>query len=234
MRQLFCTLILLLLPVFACGAVSSAVVDHQEMEQILVDYFQTCSEQLPRVELRLKSFVLPQSFKVPQGRIVHEIVPAKPGVIGSRRVTLITRVDGRTVGNHSVRVELEALAEIAVSTASLRRGQLLTRDDIELRYQDVSNVKRPIFAVADVVGKRLKRSVRLGDPLQEHQIEFPPLIKRGQRVVIEAKRGGLMLTAAGEARQDGRPGEAIRVMNSGSRKEVLCQVVAPGLVRVEF
>ena len=43
-----------------------------------------------------------------------------------------------------------------------------------------------------------------------------------------------MLTAAGEAKQDGRTGEAIRVMNSNSRKEILCQVVAPGLVKVEF
>ncbi len=80
----------------------------------------------------------------------------------------------------------------------------------------------------------MKRSIRLGDPLQRNQIEFPPVVKRGERVVIQAVGRGLTLTAAGEARQDGRSGESIRVMNSGSRKEVVCRVIAPGLVKVEF
>lgn len=60
------------------------------------------------------------------------------------------------------------------------------------------------------------------------------MIKRGDRVVIQAQRGGLTLTAAGEAKQDGMADETIRVMNLGSRKDVLCLVVEQGLVTVEF
>ena len=53
-------------------------------------------------------------------------------------------------------------------------------------------------------------------------------------MIIQVQKHGLMLTAAGEAKQDGLTGESIRVVNNGSRKEVICQVVAPGLVKVEF
>jgi len=240
MKYLLCLFLILSTPLMVYGAAGQAasktsqLIDQQEMEQILGDYLAEQSMLLPHVDLRFKSMTLPKAYQVPAGRINHQVVPAKPGAIGSRRMTLMTRVDGRIISNKSVRVELEALAEIAVITGSLRRGTILDSDDVELRYQDISRLKEPIFSAADVVGKRLKRSVRLGEPLQRNQVEFPPVIKRGERVVIQARSHGLMLTAAGEAKQDGRTGEAIKVMNSNSHKVVLCQVVAPGLVKVEF
>ena len=240
MRYLLCLFLVLSTPLMVYGATQQSaaktgqLIDQQEMKQILSDYLAEQSTLLPHVDLRFKSITLPKPYQLPAGRISHQVVPAKPGTIGSRRMTLMTRVNGRIISNQSVRVELEALAEVAVISGTLRRGAILDRDDVELRYQDITRLKAPIFSVEDVIGKRLKRSVRLGEPLQRNQIEFPPVIKRGERVVIQARSQGLMLTAAGEAKQDGRTGEAIRVMNSNSRKEVLCQVVAPGLVKVEF
>ncbi len=240
MKYLLCLFLILSTPLMVCGATrqsvakTSQLIDQREMEQIFGDYLVEQSMLLPHIELRFKSLALPNPYQVPAGRISHQVIPAKPGVIGSRRMTLMTRVDGRIISNQSVRVELEALAEVAVIAVTLRRGAILDSDDVELRYQDISRLKTPIFLVEDVIGKRLKRSVRLGEPLQRNQVEFPPVIKRGERVVIQARGQGLMLTAAGEAKQDGRTGEAIRVMNSNSRKEVLCLVVAPGLVKVEF
>ncbi|MDA3904168.1 MAG: flagellar basal body P-ring formation chaperone FlgA [Desulfuromusa sp.] len=240
MKYLLGLFLLLSTPLMAYGAAGQAVaktsqlIDQREMEQILGDYLAEQSMLLPHVDLRFKSMTLPKAYQVPAGRINHQVVPAKPGTIGSRRMTLMTRVDGRIISNKSVRVELEALAEIAIITGTLRRGTILDSDDVELRYQDISRLKEPIFSAADVIGKRLKRSVRLGEPLQRNQVEFPPVIKRGERVVIQARSHGFILTAAGEAKQDGRTGEAIKVMNSNSHKVVLCQVVAPGLVKVEF
>jgi len=240
MKYLLCLFLILSTPLMVYGATQqpaakiAQLIGQQEMEQILGDYLAEQSMLLPHVELRLKSLELPETYQVPAGRITHQVIPAKPGTIGSRRMTLMTRVDGRIISNQSVRVELEALAEVVVITGTLRRGTILDGGDVELRYQDITRLKAPIFSVKDVIGKRLKRSVRLGEPLQQKQVEFPPVIKRGERVVIQARSRGFMLTAAGEAKQDGRTGEAIRVMNSNSRKEILCQVVAPGLVKVEF
>ena len=240
MKLLFCLILILLVPFLVYGlppqtaAKPGQIIDQREMEQVLNDYLADKSASLPHVELRFKSMTLPDPYHVPQGRVDHQVIPAKTGVIGSRRMTLLTRVDDQIVSNQSMRVELEALAEIVISSTALRRGEILDPESIELRTQDISRVKDPIFSTEDIIGKRLKRSVRLGETLQEKQIEFPPVIKRGERVVIHAQSLGLTLSAAGEAKQDGRAGEAIRVMNSNSRKEVLCQVVAPGLVKVEF
>ena len=240
MKYFLCLLLILSAPFMVYGATgqsavkTSQLIDQREMEQILGDYLAEQSALLPHVDLRFKSMKLPGPYQVPAGRITHQVIPTKPGSMGSRRMTLMTRVDGQIISNQSIRVELEALAEIAVSSAALRRGEILDANNLELRYQDIGRLKDPIFTVEDVIGKRLKRSVRLGEPLQRQQVEFPPVIKRGERVVIQVQGRGLMLSAAGEAKQDGRTGEAIRVVNSNSRKEVMCQVVASGLVKVEL
>ena len=216
------------------GTATEQLISQQEIEQVLNDYLLDESARLPQVELRFAATTLPKPFKVPQGRIEHQVIPAKPGVIGSRRVTLLTRVDGRIASNLSIRVELEALAEILVAADNLRRGKVIGPEDINRQQQDISKLKQPLFAGDEILGKRLKRSLRLGQPLLRKQVEFPPLIKRGDRVVIQAHGAGLMLSAAGEAKQNGLLDETIRVMNTGSRKEILCRVVAPGLVMVEF
>jgi len=239
MKYLLSLFLILSTPLLLWGASTATteggqLIDQQEIRQVLNDYLAEQSQFLPHVDLRFKSLSLPKPYRVPDGQIIHQVIPAKPGVVGSHRVTLMTRVDGRIVNNQSVRVEIEALADVAVITGSLRRGTILNPEDVELRYQDISRLKAPIFSLDDLVGKRLKRSVRLGDPLKRDLVEFPPVIKRGEQVIIQARRRGFILTATGLAKQDGSAGEAIRVTNVTSRKEIVCQVVAPGLVRVEF
>lgn len=230
------TLVLLLFglhPVSA-GETAHVVIDHQEMQQILDDFLTEQSALLPQVELRLTAVQFPAPYKVPAGRIEHQLIAARPGVLGSRRISFMTRVNDQIVSNQSIRVEIEAMAEIAVAKESLRRGTRLTDNLIEMRYQDISRLSEPIFDGADAVGKIVKRTVRLGEPLQGQQLEYPPLVKRGERVVIEVQHAGMTLSAVGEARQDGREGESIRVINTGSSREVISRVVAPGLVRVEL
>jgi flagella basal body P-ring formation protein FlgA len=240
MKYLFGLFLILSTPLLAYGlsqqpaAESYQRVDHQAMEQILNDYLTEQSELLPHIDLRFKSIVFPEPYTVAKGRIDHQIIPAKPSIIGSQRVTLLTRVDGQISSNQSIRIEVEALADIVVCAGTLRRGEILDAANVELRYQDISRLKEPIFSLEEVVGKRLKRSVRLGEPLQKTQVEFPPVIKRGERVVIQVESQSLMLSAAGEAKQDGQIGETIQVMNTDSHKEILCQVVASGLVKVEL
>lgn len=235
MKTLLSLSLLVLLPALVWGQVAPThTVARAEMEQVLHRYLLQRSQQLPNVELRFKTMSLPKPFTVPAGNIVHDVIAAKSKLGGSQRLTMVTRVDGRTVSNRTMRVTVEAMAEVVVSSGSIRRGTLIGMENIELQYLNISRVKDPIFSADEVVGRMAKRSVRNGDVMQKNQVEFPPLIKRGERVVIRASGRGLTLTAAGEARQDGRPGQSIRVLNSNSSKEVLCKVIAPGLVAVEF
>jgi len=193
------------------------------------------SDVLPsNSRVSIRSLSLSRPLVLPVGVMETDILPSDPRIIGNTRFSLLVRVDGELVENLSIRAPLEILAPVVVAARDLQRGAVLSKQDLEYREQDISSLRNPVLDLELVEGKVLKRTLRSGAPLEMPQIEFPPLIARGEIVTIRAKRGALEITAQGEARQDGMLGDQIRVRNLSSKKEVLGVVVAPGLVEVEF
>jgi hypothetical protein len=64
--------------------------------------------------------------------------------------------------------------------------------------------------------------------------DAPPVVKTRDRVRLLAHVGPVNVVVAGEALQDGRMGQSIRVRNIDSNKIILGRVTGPGLVEVEY
>jgi len=238
------SLMLMLIAVLALTAVASegppgeraapAVVDAEAIRQYLDDFIRSRRDVLPQADIRFKKLELPAPFNLPPGKLEVEVIPADPQIVASRRFTMIFRVDGRVEKNLAIRAELEAIARVVVAAGDLGRGAILSARDLNVVEADLVGLRNPCFDPEELVGKKLRQTVRLGAPIDRTQVDFPPLIRRGQAVTIHLLQGRLLLTAIGEAQQDGREGETIRVRNNSSRKEVLCRVTSTGQVQVEF
>ncbi len=209
-------------------------IEPAEVQTVLEDYLHSAAAKMPGVDLRFEKLYLPPRFMVAVGKVEYQVIPANPQVIGSRSLTLITRVNGKVVANRNIRASIKASAQVVVTVTDMKRGKRLAASDLVLQQVDISHLEKPFFTIDQLLGKRLKQSLRSGQPLQRRQVEFPPLIKRGELVTIEVRGRGLRLTASGEARQNGELGETIRVRNSRSQRIVLCRVKASGLVSVGF
>lgn len=218
----------------ALGLEPGAEVGPAQLEQILQDFLAASRDRLPEAKIRIKSLQGPRPFALPAGKVSHEVIPASPDILSSRRFTILFRIDGRVVENLAVRAELEALAPVVVAAHDLGRGIELAESDLRVVELDLNGLRNPCLDSRELLGKKLKRPLRAGDAFDRTQVEFPPMIRRGEVVSIQVVSGSLRISAAGEARQDGREGETIRVRNSSSRKEILCRVIAPGLAQVEF
>jgi flagella basal body P-ring formation protein FlgA len=57
-------------------------------------------------------------------------------------------------------------------------------------------------------------------------------VSRGDPVIIEASRGGAVIRTEGTAREDGRIGDIIDVINNRSERQIRARVEGGGLVRV--
>jgi flagella basal body P-ring formation protein FlgA len=210
------------------------VVDAEAIRRHLDDFIRSRQGDLPQADIRFRKLELPAPFSLPPGKLEVEVIPADPQIVTSRRFTMIFRVDSRVEKNLALRAELEAIAPVVVAAGDLGRGAVLSARDLNVVATDLVGLRNPCFDPAELVGKKLRQSVRLGAPIVRTQIDFPPLVKRGEAVTINLLQGRLLLTANGEAQQDGREGETIRVRNNSSRKEVLCRVTSTGQVQVEF
>jgi flagella basal body P-ring formation protein FlgA len=211
----------------------SQEVDIAEIHDMLEDYLAENAGLLPQAEIRIRSLDV-RPLELPSGRLSYEIIPSDPSILNSRRFTFIFRVDDRVVENHSFRAEIEALAPVAVAAGDLRRGVTLGEHDINMVEMDLGQMRNPCLDPQELIGKQLKRSLRLGDAFDRRWIEEPALVHRGDRVSIVVRSGAMELTATGVAREDGAKNDVITIRNASSQKDILCRVAAPGIVQVEL
>ena len=66
--------------------------------------------------------------------------------------------------------------------------------------------------------------------LREGEVGPPRLVRRGRAVTMTYEREGLRITALGQAQDDGALGEAVRVVNADSRRQVQGVVAGPDRV----
>lgn len=205
-----------------------------DLEGMLGSYLESQRGRLPRAQIRFRDLRLPAEIIVPKGRLSHQVIPSNPDILSSSRFSLILRVDGTVVKNLTLSGRLEALAPVAVTLGDLRRGATLGPQDLNMVVTDIVSLREPCFDLNELVGKRLKRSVRAGVPLDRSTVDFPPMVARGQVVTISVQTASLTLTARGEAQQAGQRGDTIRVRNLTSNRDVRGRIVGPGQVLVEM
>ena len=210
------------------------VITKERMKQIVAEFIGRRLQSLPDAEIRFTSVRTPGNIILPTGKITYTVRPSKPTIIGSSSFNILFAVGGRTVKNCTVRGKLEALAPVATAAVNVRRGSIITPDQVEMIRQDISKLDAPYFSMDRVVGLQAKRTIRAGKPLDTMNVAPPPVIKKGEPVEIIASRGPLRISTKGIATMDGRPGDFIRVKNISSSKLVYCKVDAPGVVSVEF
>ncbi len=209
-------------------------ISREGLKQIIADFLQQNLGNIPDIELRFTSVRAPESIILPTGDIQHTVTPSKPGIIGSSSFSIIFQVDGKTVKNCTVRGKLEVIAEVATARVNMRRGNIITADQLKMTRLDISKFDKPYPAIDLVVGMQAKRTIRAGRVIDRQNVELPPIIKKGQPVKIVASRGSLQVSANGVAIMDGRLGDFIRVKNINSSKLIYCKVDSSGIVSVEF
>ena len=209
-------------------------VDQARIDRILQDYLKAQQDNLTSTTTSLEIVGRIAPFVLPQGKLQVDVIPSDPAIVNSNRFTLIFRIDGRVVKNLSVRVQMQAMAQLVVATTELRRGQIIGQGDLQLVEAEMARLREPCQDLDELIGKKVRRTIRAGEPIECYSIEFPPMVQRGELVTIVAAKGSLTISARGLAREDGKKGDVIKVRNTSSQKDVHCRVIAPGVVEVEF
>jgi len=144
-------------------------------------------------------------------------------------------VNGKPYKRVWATVTIEVLAEVVVTKKPLGRHKPITEDDITVLKMDLAKVPSDVITDPEVVlGKRTKRAIGSSTVLRANQVEFPPLVKRGDVVVIIAETQSFKITALGQVKKKGAIGDRIPVINFESKKVLYARVVDSNTVKVDF
>lgn len=180
--------------------------------------------------------VLPPDRRLRLGRCEKPLEPSFPvatRAMGS--VTVSVRCPGAKPWTVMVRATIQQFVDVVVAGHSLARNHVVGLDDIKMVKSDISHLAGGYFTSQDkVVGMVVKRPLRGGMVIGETMLMPPIVVKRGEKVVILAETGSILVRMSGVAVESGAVGKVIKVENLSSRQLIEAVVVSPGVVKVRM
>ena len=143
-------------------------------------------------------------------------------------------VDGALTRSVNVPVRVSQRVEVLVAARPVARHVLLGAEDVRTERREMVSGQDPLRDLGAIIGRRAIRGISPGEPMLAGMVELPPLVRRGEIVLVIAEGQGLRATALGEAREEGKAGDVVRVRNLSSGREVYGQVEAERTIRVPF
>jgi flagellar basal body P-ring formation protein FlgA len=139
--------------------------------------------------------------------------------------------DGHEVGVRDVPFRLKFEVRQAVTLKEIPPGTALNADNIKIEKRtseqpEPANWKPPYGLVAI-------RTLAADQEIRADMLQSPApatVIRRNEAVIMRIQRPGLTITATGQALEDGRVGEPVKVRNVDSSKVIVCKVNADGTV----
>jgi flagella basal body P-ring formation protein FlgA len=117
----------------------------------------------------------------------------------------------------------------------IKADELIEAGDVTVKRVKVNSLQHPFVSdVNEAVGKSAAKTLPPQMPIRVSALAKPYAVRKGDRVTIEAKRGGLAIQTVGVTKTGAQLGEFVTVTNQDSGKDIRGKVVGPGLVRVEF
>ena len=130
----------------------------------------------------------------------------------------------------SVRVDVQY--PVVVATQLLAPNDILDNQHLTIMFVDQYSLKGQYFSdVQSLMGSRVKRRVAKDSPITDKNLCF---VCKGDMVSIYANTANIQIKTLGEALRDGNIGEAIRVKNNQSNKQLEAVVIAVGEVEVRM
>lgn len=187
-------------------------------------------------DVRVKPFSVAKGPVLPEGPLEYEVIaPQQWEGWGGVNLTVLARQGERVVRNSSMRVEVEALADMVVTLRQLDHGTIITSKDIAIQKRDIASVGGKFsMSMDDMIGKRTRTTIKANAAVRADQVEKVPLITSGQMITIVAENEIMKITVAGRARNAGAEGDTIMVQNLNSLKEIPARVINANTVQVNF
>ena len=152
--------------------------------------------------------------------------------VGNRGVAEVA-CNGSTGWRLFVPVRVTRLEPVLVLQRPIAAGQTLSADLLAVEKRNTSHLAGPALSSKEqAVGQLAARALMAGSVLSATDLQSPRLVKRGDRVTLVARSGGLEVRSQGRALGDAGLAEQVNVENLGTRRQVRGRVNARGEVEV--
>jgi flagellar basal body P-ring formation protein FlgA len=210
-------------------------IEAEEIVALLRDHLQKLVHDGNR-RVEIKEIRGYQKITVPQGLLSHEITVPEQAYRGGNVAAIVRfHVNGQEVKRLSITARVEVLADVVSVRHFLKKHQEIQEKDVQSENRNISLLAGDaVTDLKSVLGKRTTLSINTHEILRTSMLELPPLVKKGDRVMLLVENHQFKITALGEAKEEGRRGDLVKLVNLSSKKEVYGKVLNPNTVQIDF
>ncbi len=206
-----------------------------EIEKIVFSFLE---KNLPWDSSRtnIRNIRINSSILLPKGNISCKVVPTKNAkYLGTTPLSLNFSVNGKFAKRIWVSVYIEVMKDVVVTKRPLGRFKEINENDIYRKSMNLAELPSNVISTCEeVLGKRTRRAIDSNVALRTDLVEFPPLVRRGDVVMIIAESENMKITTLGIIKETGRKGDMIKVENLDSSKIIYARVLNSKNVKVEY
>lgn len=129
--------------------------------------------------------------------------------------------------------QVQVLKPVVMAAAPILKGSQIRASMLQIREQDIAGVTGDYFhRQQDVTGRIARIGISADTLITPRMLTLANAVNRGDPVIIEARRGAVVIRTEGTAQEDGRIGDMIDVTNNRTKTVIRGRVSASGRVQV--
>lgn len=211
------------------------MIDSSEMAVLVQDHLQKMTQD-PKKQVEIREFRPSEKVPVPKGIISYEILLPERAVRGGNVAGTLTLLSsGKEIKKVRFNARVDVYADVLVASRYLKKNQAIHPEDFQWAKKNIALLPQDILTEEkELLGKRTNQSINAQEALRMYMVEIPPLVQKGDRVVLVVENEQFKITTLGEVKESGRKGERIKLVNLGSKKEVYGRVVDANTALIDY
>lgn len=154
--------------------------------------------------------------------------------LGRVRLEVEVSSDGAVLGTVPTSVEIIGFVDVPVLRRSAGKGTRLVADHVSSLTRPLDSIPSgAVSTLSGLLGRTVKRDMRLGTMVREADLETRVDARRGRPITVRLSAGSLRIETKGVLAEDGGVGAWVGVVTAAGA-ELRGLLVAPGVVELDY
>ncbi|MCC4224133.1 flagellar basal body P-ring formation protein FlgA [Vibrio campbellii] len=134
----------------------------------------------------------------------------------------------------NVTIKSAVTLPVLVATSTIGRNESISASNLKTETRTISRQDDFFTKANQAIGLETTRRIRAGQIIAPTNLSSPPLIEKGNEVIIIASKDGFSASTKGVALEQGKKGQQIEVENISSGKVIRAVVTGLNQVHTQF
>jgi flagella basal body P-ring formation protein FlgA len=206
-----------------------------EMARILENHLQKMIQN-PNRKVTIREFRGYEQVIVPRKDFSCQVQVTEKAIQGGNiSGMMVFFARGQEIRKIRFSARVDIYADVIIARHFLKKHHEIQADDIQIANKNIAALPQDVITEEkEVLGKRTTLAINNQEALRLSMLEPPPMVNKGDRVILMIENDQFKITAVGEVREVGRKGDRIKLVNLSSKKEVYGRVLDANTVQVDF